>query len=122
MNEPTHDALKLARAIVDELCGRTGFDVQWWDRINSDTKKEVIVHMAATIDTELLLPEKHAALLLAQGVVECWERGDLAEAVWHLDEALTKITHSGKAPAGEAKKTTAPQPPEAGQEQAGSPS
>lgn len=81
LNRPTEDALKLASRMFI------------WGEMTTES-------LAEMIDKELLLPEKHAALLLAQGVVDSeakWngsfgpERDSMIETIDQLRGALSCI-------------------------------
>lgn len=67
MDNPTDSALKLAV----KLSGHTGCGVRLLTRLQPC---DGCVADARTIDKELLLPEKHAALLLAQALIDSEDR------------------------------------------------
>lgn len=82
MNKPTEAALKLAEELIPnrELIRYYGGD---WDELHKRT--------ALRIDQRLLLPEKHAALLLAQAFVDAHVPGNGNNIVDDLRTALAKI-------------------------------
>ncbi len=84
---------------------------------------------AKTIDTELQLHERNAALLLAQQVCDIEEIDphmamicDTASAISELREALTTICKRASSVHAEVQKTPSSQPPQAGDDTPGSPS
>jgi hypothetical protein len=83
--KPTETAMQAATAIDNFL------DVEVM-RVPGMREK-----LAITIDIHTQLPEKHAALLLAQGVVDNYDRGNADDAAARADgfdllrEALTRI-------------------------------
>jgi hypothetical protein len=91
MNTPSADAIRLAV----NLSGHNSCEVLL--RRCGRTPCEACLADAATIDRELLLPEKHAALLLAQGVIDARDSHDpnwyanTEQAIDQLRDALAKI-------------------------------
>lgn len=89
MTTPTADAIRLAV----KLSGHTACERWWIAEYDSSGVCAGCLGDAATIDRELLLPQKHAALLLAQGVVDAEFRDTLTliGAIDELREALNQI-------------------------------
>lgn len=73
MNPSTEASQKLAHLIFNGLNRHDGFRA-WWANVYAQDQSEIVEGITALIDKELLLPEKHAALLLAQAVVDVWSR------------------------------------------------
>jgi hypothetical protein len=67
-NTPTADAIRLAVKLSGHMTCQKAAEL-WTPQMRMFVC-ELCLGDAATIDRELLLPEKHAALLLAQGVVD----------------------------------------------------
>jgi len=88
MTTPTADAIALAVKLSGHThcqleCGRPSLAVC-----------EACLGDAATIDRELQLPQRNAALLLAQGVVDAYERGGIGIVhvpISELRDALNDI-------------------------------
>lgn len=68
-NPPTDAALKLATQLAGHISCQNYASGKWQGEVCAGCLGD-----ASTIDTELRLPEKHAALLLAQGVCDGAER------------------------------------------------
>ncbi len=93
MTSPTADAIRLAV----KLSGHTQCQ-RIWHNYESESPCDGCMGDAATIDRELLLPEKHAALFAAQAVCDSEEVDihmpqvcDTVSAISELRAELAKI-------------------------------
>jgi hypothetical protein len=92
MTTPSADAIRLSV----KLSGHTQCQ-RIWHNYESESPCECCLADAATIDRQLLLPEKHAVLFAAQEVVDIWhgpnqpDSTELYAALDELAEALAKI-------------------------------
>lgn len=94
---PSADAIRVAVL----LSGHTHCQKAWVTDCDSSNVCDGCVGDAQVIDRELALPERNAALLLAQGTADCAKRIDretacgldaLLEQIDELREALGRIT------------------------------